>query len=121
MNDNQIRNFIQQRLSLQLKNFPTLNNVSIDIIENDYIRFDMLGSLEGKKHNAMLLSNFSDLNLYDNTEYFLLEFNNGCGKIHLKYFDRIKKKEIDLKGLDTIEIIQQIFKYTIFSKRPRRK
>ncbi|MCD8261954.1 MAG: hypothetical protein LUD15_11105 [Bacteroides sp.] len=74
------------------------------------------GSVE-RSMNQLILNRFADLGIYDHTNYLYLDFYEGIPTLYFQYREEAANRMIELPGMDTVEIIYEIFRYTIFSDR----
>jgi hypothetical protein len=77
---------------------------------------------ECTKLNQTILNIFSDLGIYDYTEYLFLDFYKGTPTLYLKYFEPDSENiQFEYSGYSTSEIILEIFKLTILSNKMKRR
>jgi hypothetical protein len=118
--------FIRERLAFdpsiqdQFRNIPLREEFS-----KEHRRFDMSG-YEGKTgdctlQNLAIVNEFADLGIYDYTSYLFLDFYKGIGTLYYQYFGDSSNQTEELSGSGTTEIIYEIFKKTIFSKKSTRR
>lgn len=91
----------------------------------DHFKFDMSGyeskTGECTLKNLSVLNKFAFLGIYDYTTYLFLDFYKGTPILYFQYFHSEEIGEHAYGGLGTTDIIYEIFKLTIFSKKPTRR
>lgn len=119
----QVKNFIRWRLQTEKGKIKLDWNEEIEEHKKfDFSGYDANECGDVTIHNLSIINEFSDLMIYDYTEYLWVDFYKGNGVLYLKYFQEIDNLEFDLGGLSTSDIIYKIFEKTIFTdKRIRRR
>jgi hypothetical protein len=123
MSDDEIKAFIRNTLKFDTSSFRHCDKSLLDI---EHLRFEMSG-YENKTgdttlKNQAILNKFAYLGIYDYTYYLFLDFYKGQGSLYMKYWDDDDENiEIDLGGYGTVDIIHEIFKFTIFTDYSTRR
>lgn len=124
--EEEVSDFIRKRLAFETEILSQLRYVDKDAFKKEHRRFEMSGYEDHPGdctlQNLDIVNLFADLGIYNYTSYLFLDFHKGDGTLYLKYFWENENLEINLGGYTTVEIINEIFKKTIFSdKRTRRR
>jgi hypothetical protein len=91
-----------------------------------HIRFEMSGynfdELNASEINTNILLLFAKFGIYDYSDFLYLDFYKGTGTLYYKIKWNHDLIEVDYDGYTTCEIIEDIFKRTVYSGRyPRRR
>lgn len=89
-----------------------------------HIRFAMSGygiSPSATEINMNILFLFAKFGIFDYTNYLFLDFHKGRATLYFAYWNDTVNHEVDLTGLTTCEIVEQVFKHTVYSDRPQRR
>ncbi|MCD8166929.1 MAG: hypothetical protein LUE93_12930 [Bacteroides sp.] len=93
------------------------DNAGVTTFRQPYHRFSIATSSAESSLNQLILSRFADLGIYNYTNYLYLDFYEGIPTLYFQYREEAANRMIELPGVDTVEIIYEIFRYTIFSER----
>lgn len=117
----EVKNFIRQALSF--KNvYPHLSDdirhMDAEQIEKEHLRFEMSGlDIDSVSRNMNILNRFEYLGIYDCVDCLFLKFHKGIPKVTIQYRNDDECHWYEFPGFTTTEIIYEIFKLTIFSKK----
>ncbi len=123
---NEIMDFIRNRLSFNEGINSSMRYIDSEQVAKQHKRFDMSGYESNTGQctvwNTSVLNEFANLGIYDYTSYLFLDFYKGEPTLYLKYFYENEDLVFnEWGGLGTVEIIYEIFKLTVFSKKRKRR
>lgn len=92
-------------------------------------------------HNTELLNRFAEYGIYEHTQYLYLDFYKGIPTLHFKYwhdylgqtviidssekwktiYGSMGRKDENMSGWTSTEIIERIFELTVYSGKPTRR
>ena len=117
----EVKNFIRQTLSF--KNvYPHLSDdirhMNAEQIAKEHLRFEMSGlDIDSVSRNMNILNRFEYLGIYDCVDCLFLNFRKGTPRVTIQYRYDDECHWYEFPGFTTTEIIYEIFKLTIFSKK----